>query len=390
MRSCDVLIVGGGPAGSSCARRLVARELDVVILDKRQFPRDKTCAGWVTPQVLDVLEVDRDDYAAGRILQPITGFRTGLMSGKEVHTVYGRTVSYGIRRCEFDTYLLERSGAELRLGESFKSLERVGDRWVLNGEIETPLLVGAGGHFCPVARSLGARENPQHSVVAAQEVEFEATPADLARGTVQPEEPELFFCDDLMGYAWVFRKGNFLNIGLGRVGAEHLTEHVGAFCQFLRNKGKVVCDIPIRFHGHAYQLYERAQPKLVDDGVVLIGDAAGLAYPQSGEGIRPAVESGLIAADVIADATGYSLSDLEPYVERLTARLGPPRGRSPSDYLPAGFLHFLASKLMANRWFARKVVVEDWFLHSAVPSLTAVPPHVAPARHPQLVGELHK
>ena len=52
--------------------------------------------------------------------------------------------------------------------------------------------------------------------------------------------------------------------------------------------------LPERFQGHAYQLYERAAPTLADDGVLLVGDAAGLAYPQSGEGIRPAVESAII------------------------------------------------------------------------------------------------
>ena len=63
-------------------------------------------------------------------------------------------MSYGIRRYEFDDYLLKRCGARLALGEPFKSLKREGDAWVVNGAYRAPLVVGAGGHFCPVARWL--------------------------------------------------------------------------------------------------------------------------------------------------------------------------------------------------------------------------------------------
>jgi menaquinone-9 beta-reductase len=143
MDRCDVLIIGGGPAGSSCAWRLRESGLDVLVLDRKAFPRDKTCAGWVTPPVVDVLQVDLDEYARGRVCQPLTGFRTGLIGGREVETQYGRVVSYGIRRCEFDYYLLERSGARLRLGEPLKTIERENGQWIVNGEIEAPLVVGA-------------------------------------------------------------------------------------------------------------------------------------------------------------------------------------------------------------------------------------------------------
>src|SRR5205809_4869347 len=118
MDTCDILIVGGGPAGSSCARALVRSGLDVLVLDKAAFPRDKVCAGWITPAVVDELHLDLADYTSGQTLQPITGFRTSLRSGRELLTEFGRPVSYGIRRCEFDHYLLLRSGARLILGQS--------------------------------------------------------------------------------------------------------------------------------------------------------------------------------------------------------------------------------------------------------------------------------
>jgi geranylgeranyl reductase family protein len=370
MQRCDVLIVGGGPAGSSCAAKLRAAGADVVVLDKKCFPREKPCAGWITPQVIETLKLDTDGYRRDHVFQPLTGFRTGLMSGREVETHYDRPVSFGIRRYEFDRYLLERSAVTCRLGETLKTLERSGDRWVVNQEIEAAIVVGAGGHFCPVAQRLGARADRTASVVAAQEVEFEASESDLARGRIDAEVPELFFCDDLKGYGWCFRKGNFLNIGLGRIESHELSRHVADFGNFLVSSKKVCCEIPKRFHGHAYQLYERIVPKLIDDGVLLIGDAAGLAYQHSGEGIRPAIESGLMAADVIASAAGdYSAAKLEPYRQQILARYGRPQASGPTDWLPAAWLRFVAGRLMATRWFARNVIMDRWFLHSREPAL---------------------
>ena len=58
METCDVLIVGGGPAGSSCAWGLRYAGLDVLVVDRKAFPRDKVCAGWITPQVVQSLTID--------------------------------------------------------------------------------------------------------------------------------------------------------------------------------------------------------------------------------------------------------------------------------------------------------------------------------------------
>jgi flavin-dependent dehydrogenase len=130
---------------------------------------------------------------------------------------------------------------------------------------------------------------------------------------------------------------------------------------------------PTKFLGHAYLLYTHAPRAVLDDGVLLIGDAAGLAYPQSGEGIRPAVESGLMAAEVLRAAGGkYTRESLEPYRQRLAARFGKKFTRSVSDLLPFGLKRFVASRLMASRWFARRVIVENWFLHTHEPALAAI------------------
>ena len=372
MDACDVLIVGGGPAGSSCAWKLRSSGLRVAILDKQTFPRDKVCGGWITPTVLRELEIDAAEYARGRVLQPITGFKTGCIGGPTVETRYGEPVSYGIRRCQFDDYLLRRSGACLLQGEPLASLEHSGAEWMVNGRIKTPMLVGAGGTFCPVARHLGAKVN-REVMVTAQEAEFEMDERQISGCAVEEKTPELYFSPDLKGYGWCFRKKNVLNVGLGRLDPHRLSEHVAEFLRFLKMSGRLLFDLPSALRGHAYALYSTAARKVAGDGVLLIGDAAGVAYARSGEGIRPAIESGLLAAKVIAGAQGvYSAERLELYRTLLVERFG----QSTTDWptriglrLPGRVIPSLARRLLASRWFTREVVLNAWFLRQGDPVL---------------------
>ena len=144
----------------------------------------------------------------------------------------------------------------------------------------------------------------------AQEIEFEMDASQAARSKVEGEIPELFFCRDMLGYGWVFRKDNYLNVGLGRTDSHEISRHVKNFVGYLA-RARAVETPDTGIAGHAYGLFGRSQRKILDDGVLLIGDAAGLAYPESGEGIRPAIESGLIAAHAILAAEGnYSAKKL--------------------------------------------------------------------------------
>jgi flavin-dependent dehydrogenase len=370
MDSCDLLIVGGGPAGSSCAWALRSSGLRIVILDKAVFPRNKVCGGWVTPQVLDTLKIDPAAYARGRTLQRIRGFRVSSLGEREVTVPYDHTVSYGIRRCEFDEYLLRRSGAEVREGAAIRSLERNGDGWIVNGSLRARMLVGAGGHFCPVARLLG--NSSEETPVVAQEIELEMNPVQAAACMIAPEIPELYFCRDLLGYGWCFRKGNFLNIGLGRLDPHALRGHVERFVWFLHAAGKVRFALPERFPGHAYLLFGYAQRRVVAESALLVGDAAGLAYEQSGEGIRPAVESGVLAAEVIREAEGnYSRVRLAGYEDLLAQRFGHKASavESVARRLPRGLRNFAARQMLKSPSFCRRTVVEEWFLHAGQPAL---------------------
>jgi flavin-dependent dehydrogenase len=295
-------------------------------------------------------------------LQPISAFRVSCLGQREAHISYDGPVSYGIRRREFDEYLLRRCSAEVRENFPIKSIERTADSWIINGEFQAPLLIGAGGHFCPVARLVGGKHS--EVPVVAQEIEFLMDESEAAACHVSAETPELFFCRDLQGYGWCFRKGNHLNVGLGRLDQHKLSEHVKDFAEFLRASGRIGFDLARRFAGHAYLLYGYSPRKIVGDGLMLVGDSAGLAYAQSGEGIRPAVESGLMAAQVVRSAEGdYSAARLSHYSERLRERFATNSSiERVAKHVSPALRSLLGRALLRSNSFCRHMVVENWFL----------------------------
>jgi flavin-dependent dehydrogenase len=243
---------------------------------------------------MEKLEVDIEEYRQGRVLQDIRNFRTGIIFGTEVVTSYKKTVSYGVRRCEFDDYLLRRSATRQLLGEAVSVLERKDGCWLVNGHIRAGLVVGAGGHFCPVARTLGAKIGKE-PVIVAQVTEFEMSLKQERHCRIPADTPALFFCRDLKGYGWLFRKGRFLNVGLGRQDRVNLGLHVADFRRFIEKMGYLEPGCMEKFQGHAYLLYQHQGGRCrVADGAML-GDAAGLSSAKWRR-ILPAIESAIMAA----------------------------------------------------------------------------------------------
>jgi geranylgeranyl reductase family protein len=366
MDECHVLIVGGGPAGSTCAWRLRDAGVDVVLADKEPFPRDKVCGGWVTPAVFKTLGLDPDEYRKGRVFQPISRFLTSIRGEPALETSFDQPVSFGVWRREFDHYLLQR--AEVRTLEGFqvRSLQRETEGWLVNHTLRARVVVGAGGHFCPVARHLGSRPSMEHSV-HAQEAEWEMDARCANLCSVRGNTPELYFDADLRGYGWCFRKGRRLNVGYGRLDDTHVTKHLAELRTFLQTRRCVNAAMPETFRGHAYLLRNTSTRPPVADGILLVGDAAGLAFPASGEGILPAVESGILAAEAILAAGGrYDTSKLSSYAAALEHRFGkatPSLLERTAQQLPAPMVRLLAKQLVQNRRFLQGVILEKWFLH---------------------------
>jgi menaquinone-9 beta-reductase len=292
----DVVIVGGGPAGSTCARVLSAGGARVAVLDRAEFPRVKLCAGWLSPAIWDVLQLAPASYPRG------------LWEWHTCHVHYrGKDHAipchgWFIRRYELDDFLLRTSGAELHLGASVKSIERDADGLWTIGPVRARILVGAGGTHCPVARML-APARPRRAV-GVQELEVQLDAISVARTRLGKDgEPELVLFDDVGGYGWNVPKSEWINIGCGTLDAtlvrgawRHTHDH-------LRGAGHLPGSAePELEHlkGHSYFLFD---PVHLDaayrDNALLVGDSLGLAHPITAEGILPATLSGRHAAEAI-------------------------------------------------------------------------------------------
>ncbi len=291
----DVIIVGGGPAGSACALKLQQYGLDTLILDKSEFPRTKLCAGWITPRVYKLLNMKEYPH--------------GILKFDKINTYYYnkknkefslciKTKQYSIRRYEFDNWLLKKSNSNF-LVHNVKSIEydEKNQTYYIDNKFQANYLVGAGGTHCPVYRTFfkDLNSRSREYQIGALEIEFPYNYKD--------SNCYLWFCENnLPGYSWYVPKANgYLNIGLGafthKLKDKTLHWYFDHFIEKLK-KSKLLNDFNEEPKGHTYYLREPAK-KLYYKNAIIIGDSAGLATKDLGEGIGPAIESGFLAADWI-------------------------------------------------------------------------------------------
>ncbi|HSY04760.1 MAG TPA: NAD(P)/FAD-dependent oxidoreductase [Steroidobacteraceae bacterium] len=302
MRTCDVLIVGGGPAGSTAAWQLRLAGADVLVLDRERFPRLKLCAGWITPEVVRELELDLASYPHRLLTFPRLRVHVGRL-----HLPVA-CVQHSIRRVEWDAWLLERSGAEV-VQHNVRHIVPDGDGYLIDDAFRCRFLVGAGGTRCPVYRELFRELNPRASelqiVTLEQEIRYDWQDSDC----------HLWFFDHgLPGYSWyVPKERGWLNVGLGGIaermkkGGQDLRAHWAHLAAQLE-RGLAP---GAHYDPGGYSYYLRGRVEVVRRGNAFItGDAAGLATRDLGEGIGPAVRSGLRAARAIVAGEPYGLEDV--------------------------------------------------------------------------------
>lgn len=306
MQFVDVVIVGGGPAGAACAWKLSQYQVNFLVLDKANFPRIKPCAGWITPRVFKDLNIEPADYPHG--LTHFNKFKIGIKNLK--FTL--RTNQYAIRRIEFDHWLMNQSKPDI-VNHTVKDISFDGDRYIIDGLYAAKYLVGAGGTNCPVNRTFFKPElvEPKGSLIVAQEEEFEYDYND-DRCCLW------FFENGLRGYAWYVPKvGGFVNIGVGggvaalKAKNDTLKRHWRLLVEKLDTMG-LVSGIDFKPLGHSYYL-RRKNPVLRIANAFIIGDAIGLATRDMGEGIGPAIQSGIRAAEAIYSGKKFSVKSINKF-----------------------------------------------------------------------------
>jgi flavin-dependent dehydrogenase len=306
MINTDVLIVGGGPAGSSCAWHLERAGFDCLILDKALFPREKPCAGWITPAVFGHLGISLEEYPHS--LTKFTSFQISLRGIK----FQIPTKQYAIRRLEFDHWLLKRAGVQ-HTQHKVERIEVQNGLYILDGEFSGKFLVGAGGTHCPVRKTIFDEQNRSRNkaLIIAKEAEF-AYPAKDNRCHLW------FFEHGLPGYAWyVPKRDGCINIGIGGSAAglkklgETLNQHWQRLIVKLEKMG-LVNDYDVKPLGYSYYRRHRFEEPCRENAY-LVGDALGIATQDMGEGISPAIHSGLLAGEAIASGQDYSIRSIPKY-----------------------------------------------------------------------------
>jgi len=303
LKHFDVVIVGGGPAGSTCAWKLGQAGVDLVVLDRAGFPRTKLCAGWITPEVVSDLDLDLSSYPHSSMSFDKLHFH--LRNWKFAK----KTTQHSIRRYEFDDYLLKRSGATVH-EHTVRKIDKINGSYVIDGKYSCKYLLGAGGTRCPVYREFFHDQNPRSKLlqIATLEREF--------RYDWENNECHLwFFGDGLPGYAWYVPKANgYINVGLGgkaekmKASTSRLRSYWDKFTKRLAEDGLVR---NAEFEPTGYSYYLRGNVDVVRNGnAMIMGDAAGLASIDMGEGIGPAVRSAMLAADAITNNSEYDLKKL--------------------------------------------------------------------------------
>ena len=325
----DVLIVGGGPAGAACAWRLRQQGVDCMILDQQVFPRVKLCAGWITPQVVRDVGLVPGEYPGS-----LTTFDALHLSIRGLRLPLP-TRQYAIRRVEFDHWLQQQAGVPVHQ-HRVEVIAQQGSGYVVDGAFSAQYLVGAGGTRCPVYRALFQEASPriENSLIVTLETEFPYPYTD-ARCQLW------FFEHGLSGYAWYVPKVDpqgrpaFVNVGIGGGAAklhatgDRLKRHWALLVAKLDRLG-LVRGHEWRPRGHAYYL-RQPRPEVRRGNALIAGDAVGLATRDMGEGIGPAICSGMLAADAIVNDTDYGvrriaqvslLPSLRRFVDAHPLRLG--------------------------------------------------------------------
>ena len=346
----DAIVAGAGPAGSTAARLLAERGASVLLLDKHRFPRDKPCGGGVTLRAASVQDIDLTPV----IERTIYGARFSLRLGESFDRTYANPLTYMTQRCRLDALLAERAvdaGADFHDGEAVREVDvSVGARHPSKGESRneceepsksnehsavenampprpvvmirtshgaylTRVLIAADGANGVTARS--ASLNPRFEEAVALEGNLPYSP-DI------PTDWREYVGIDLGGlaggYGWVFPKAEHLNVGVGawKYAAFTLRPKLGDLC---RRYGFDAARVE-NLRGHHLPL-RTAGSQIARGPIALVGDAAGLIDPLSGEGIHMAFASGRLAAEHAMRYLSGESDNMSAYEQAVDHQLQP-------------------------------------------------------------------
>jgi len=261
----DVIIVGAGPAGLSCAISL--QGLKVLLIEKKRIPYERIACGEWVPLNFDAdtivkTESMRTIYPGGEVLSPFKGKI--------------------IDRNRWQKKMLEELHCEIHLGERVLGVKK-NFVWTDRNEYKCDWIVGADGPDSVVRKYVGGNME----FLPALNIKFE---------TCQKiEETIVYFCKDIFfGYGWCFPRGDMVNVGIGMIG--DMRRPLNNWIEFLKNRG-IIKDKIYQYAGGLIPI--SGIQRIIKDNVILIGDAGGFVDPLTGAGIIYAYDTGRYASELI-------------------------------------------------------------------------------------------
>jgi geranylgeranyl reductase family protein len=313
MNRFDVVVVGAGPAGSSCALRLARTGARVLMVDRAKFPRDKPCGGAVTGRA--ALEAPCD---FSPVVERVVDVAELVSAGGRVRVRGSKTpIAYMTQRRRLDHHLVEQAqsaGVEFRDGVRNVVVDHATMTATVDRDrCQAAVLVGADGANGTAAKSLLLGEIEATGI--ALEGNLDRGRADVSRYDTRGV---VHFGVMVGGYGWIFPKGDHVNVGVGGWLSEggQLRSRLEWFCDEYGLPFQELQDV----RGHRLPM-KAGKATLASERGCLVGDAAGLVDPLTGDGMYECFVSARLAAEHIAELLSGGASNLHGYEQALTRRL---------------------------------------------------------------------
>jgi len=300
----DVIVVGGGPGGSTAARVCAKAGLKTLIIEKERLPRYKPCGGCLSRKTVNLLGFDLSPVVENTIYGAKFTYRS-----KDPFVIESKDpIAFLVMRDRFDQLLVHRAledGAAILEGEKVKRIEEKTDgvevEWGEGKKFRCRYLIGADGAESTVARSLPLppQNNDGNGVAVESEIAFDS----LIH--FPPEELRFINLDFGRvpnGYGWVFPKKEWLSVGIGGMFRETKRMNPRHYLQsFLKGLDYIPEGKAGRVVGHLLPSFYDEKQKVSEGRILLVGDAAHLMDPLQGEGIYYAIRSGMLAGEAIME-----------------------------------------------------------------------------------------